>query len=405
MAISLSNLKLPSTGASNSWTDFYTNVTNQQLQRTFQVKKQIKKAIKSEVGLGFIVDVQDAWWFAGVITDEYDKLIRNGKTLVGGVPVDSGNKTLMKTILANLLMSTQKNKKGNLLRDIGPAIQAYWTGATLKKYPVPNIPCIGSLKNINTITALNLSPGVWTPISIGPSGSNGPFLLNFILSASVHLLTVGGFFSCNCQYPPPAPPAPGMLPWVGYFVKPFSGNPLSSFDFKSLVKMLGKGLAIGAGAAATFAALKAVANLLNPDGKKRTKQQIASDIDFIFAGQVAQPEIKKALQAIMEGDEEAMAIAAESLNNLDKESSTLNQGLQTNETTNVQNTTPTNIQNGTIVSQQSTNQININTNVVSAGVGGAGLYQLVNGTLTLAENRRNINRLSNQSGSITGSKG
>jgi hypothetical protein len=400
MAFSLQNLKLPSTGASNSWTDFYVNVTNKQLERTFQIKKNAQKAIGKKVGLGFIINAADAWWFANVITDEYDKIIKNGKTLIGGVPIESGNKKLMALILTNLLMSTQKNKKGNLLRDIGPAVQAYWTGATLKKFPSPNIPCIGSLKNINTITALNLSPGVWTPISVGPSGSNGPFLLNFILSASVHLLTVGGFFSCNCQYPPPAPPAPGMLPWVGYFVNPFSGNPLSSFDFKSLVKSLGKGLAWGAGAAATLAALVAVANLLNAgDKKKKSKRQISKQLDLIFAGQTPQPEIRAALQAIMEGDSEAMAQAAEALNKLEAESSSNVTNEVSANNTNTQ-TTSTNVRNNVSTSNV-TNQTVINTTIpATAGIGIPLLQQTINTAITLAENRKKINNSTSQTGSI-----
>lgn len=304
MALSLKNLRIPSSGASNSWTDFYINVTNKQIEHTLLLKKKLKEKIKSKAGetvkksagLSFIIDAQDAWWFANVITDEYDKLMKNGKTLIGGVPVDSGNKKLMALTLTRILVKTQKSKKGDLLRDIGPAVQAYWTGARLSKFPPPKMPCIGAVQNINTITALNLSPGVWTPVTMGPQGSNGPFLLNFILSASLHLLTVGGFFNCNCQYPPPAPPAPGMLPWVGYFVKPFSGKPLSGFDFKTLLKYLG----IGAGAVLGVSAIKALANLLMADGKKKTKKQRKALLDSIFKDRPELAELRKAVESDME---------------------------------------------------------------------------------------------------------
>lgn len=312
MALSLKNFRLPSSGTSNSWTDFYINVTNQQLARSFQIKKQLKKqAGKQVAGLEFIITAADAWWFANVITDEYDKLIKNGKTLIGGVAVESGNKRLMALLLTRLLISTQKNPKGDLLLAIGPAVLAYWTGAKLKKFPAPTMPCIGSVKNINTITALALFPGVWSPSGMGPQGSNGPFLLNFILSAAIHLLTVGGFFSCNCQYPPPAPPAPGMLPWVGYFVKPFSGKPLSGINFKKLIVLIGGGVV-------TVTALVALAKLLNT--KKKNKKKSLKDrerqLNQIFPPSSSPKEYRDAMNAILDEDEEAMAAAGVALGKL-----------------------------------------------------------------------------------------
>lgn len=314
----LEYIKLPSSGLSTSWTDFYINVTNAQVSKTRQVKKQIKQKIKGKVtGLEFIMNAQDAWWFANVITDEYDKVVKNGKTLIGGVPVQSGNKKLMALILTRALISTQKNPTGDLLSQMGNAVIAYWTGAKLSKFPPPKMPCVGAVQNVNTITALSLFPGIWTPVRMGPQGSNGPFLLSFCLSAAIHILTVGGLFTCNCTYPPPAPPAPGMLPWVGYFVKPFSGKTLSAFNFKKLLLIAGGGVA-------TIVALKAISSLLTSKSSKKGKKGTTTgkplsetpkgqrQIDTVLPP--GTPKVyRDALKAIMDEDEEALAVAATAL--------------------------------------------------------------------------------------------
>ena len=211
----------------------------------------------------------------------------------------------MQASLVGILSTTQVSKTGDLLRDIGPAIQAYWIGAQLEKFPAPNIPCIGSVKNISTILGVNLSPGIWTPISIPPMGSVSPWLLNFILSASVHLLTVGGLFTCTCQYPPPAPPAPGVLPWAGYFIKPFSGNPISSLDFKDMVSL--------AGGTLLTPTLDSIAGGDLDLSASNLSAQVFKG--FVEGGELQEPQIQAALNSIISGDEPAMASAGNNIQN------------------------------------------------------------------------------------------
>lgn len=244
--------KAVSLSPTNSWTDFYINMSAAMAEydlraHGFDAGKDALstaaqvEALNTAVGskadsvLKTFENANYDYWFAKTLTEEYDRVIRGGKTIVGGVPLKIGNTDAMQGILFGLLQKNRNDKKGDLLRDIGPAVQSYWIGAQTDKFQTPNIPCIGSIKNITTILGVNLSPGVWTSITIPPMPAVSPWLLNFILSANLHLLTVGGLFSCTCQYPPPAPPAPGVLPWAGYFVKPFSGNPLSSKE--SLIKV------------------------------------------------------------------------------------------------------------------------------------------------------------------------
>jgi len=314
MAINLNAAKqLFKGGISNSWTDFYLNMS---LEMAENVAKSKLAAVGASVVGGTSVlgdtgvigdffpeedlaNIANNYSFAQSLTEEYDKVIRGGKTLIGGVPFE-GNTALMEATLLLILNTTTLSKTGDLLRDIGPAIQAYWLGATSAKIPVPNIPCIGAVTNLTTNVGLNLSPGVWTPIVVPPMASISPFLLNFIISASVHLLTVGGLFTCNCTYPPPAPPAPGVLPWAGYFVKPFSGSPLSSLDFKDMVSLAG-GIAI----VGVDTLVGVSSEITQTENQNDVVSAIGTAIakGFIEGEQTQEPEIAAAIKSIIYGDE------------------------------------------------------------------------------------------------------
>jgi hypothetical protein len=314
MAINLNAAKqLFKGGISNSWTDFYLNMSLEMAENV--AKSKIAAIGASVVGgtsvlgdTGVIGDffpeqdlanIANNYSFAQSLTEEYDKAIRGGKTLIGGVPFE-GNTSLMEATLLLILNTTTLSKTGDLLRDIGPAIQAYWLGATSAKIPVPNIPCIGAVSNLTTNVGLNLSPGIWTPIVVPPMASISPFLLNFIISASVHLLTVGGLFTCNCTYPPPAPPAPGVLPWAGYFVKPFSGSPLSSLDFKDMVSLAG-GIAI----VGVDALVGVSSEITQTENQNDVVSAVGAAIakGFIEGEQTQEPEIAAAIKSIIYGDE------------------------------------------------------------------------------------------------------
>jgi hypothetical protein len=318
MAINLNKAKqIFKGGISNSWTDFYLNMALEMAENV--AKSKAGAVVGSVVGGSSIfgdtgaigdflpeadlVNINNNYSFAQSLSEEYDKVIRGGKTLVGGVPFTGGNVKLMQATLLLILNTTTLSKTGDLLRDIGPAVQAYWLGATSAKIPVPTIPCIGAVTNLTTNIGVNLSPGIWTPIVLPPMASISPFLLNFIISASVHLLTVGGLFTCNCQYPPPAPPAPGVLPWAGYFVKPFSGNPISSLDFKDMVS-LAAGLAL-TGVDTLTGLSSTITQTENQD--ELTSQLGATVIKgFIEGEQTQAPEIAAAIKSIIYGDEAGM---------------------------------------------------------------------------------------------------
>jgi hypothetical protein len=224
-----------------SWSIFYLEMQAHMVRQT--IRHNIPPAggarglIKFAVNKKFeqIIDLKA---FADAFCDAYDKTVKTGKTLIGGVPVASGNKKIMKAVLIAKMMQAKNSGKKldkTLLDLCGTAVLAYWGFAGMAKSPVPSIPCIGTLKNLTTTQAFALYPGKWTSIIVGPQGSFDPFLLSFIASAMIHNLTISGIFICNCQYPPPAPPAPGVLPWIGYYVPP-PGMGGSGLGVKALIK-------------------------------------------------------------------------------------------------------------------------------------------------------------------------
>jgi len=224
-----------------SWSIFYlemqAHMVRQTIRHNLPPTGGVKGLLKFVVNKKYeaIIDLQA---FATAFCDAYDKTVKSGKTLIGGVPVSSGNKKIMKLVLIAKMMQAKNSGKKldkTLLDLCGTAVLAYWGFAGLAKSPVPTMPCYGSLKNLTTTQAYTLFPGKWTSIIVGPQGSFDPFLLSFIASAMLHNLTLAGIFICNCQYPPPAPPAPGVLAWVGYYVPP-PGTGGSGLGVKALIK-------------------------------------------------------------------------------------------------------------------------------------------------------------------------
>ena len=245
-----------------SWTIFYYEMQTHMMKQTISqaspvpagsgLKGKAKAFVKGKV-MDSIVDAQS---FAEAFCNAYDKTVKTGKSIIGGVPVGNGNKKIMQAVLISEMLIAKASGKGmfsTLLDLCGTAVIAYWTGAEMAKFPLPNIPCIlpPAAQNITTLKAYNLSPGKWTSIIVGPQTAFEPFLLSFIASAMLHCLTLGGFFQCQCALPPPAPPAPSILPWAGYYVAP--PTPAGGLLKKALLKTL----------ATRRADLKNLKNILN----------------------------------------------------------------------------------------------------------------------------------------------
>ena len=156
--------------------------------------------------------------FAKAFTLAYDIAVKSGKDPLNGVPLMKGNPVLMQESIIQFLEQTQKAKVLTFLEVVGPAIIIYWLGGKMSPFPPPKIPAPGSIKNIATTNGLVLNPGSWTPIKVSPNNNPEQFLNAFINSAKLHLMTVSGIYTVVAQYPPPAPPAPGIVQWNGYQV-------------------------------------------------------------------------------------------------------------------------------------------------------------------------------------------
>lgn len=287
---------------STTWLDFYLNMQiDMAINRVIAFGLPVSKATAETFGtnefkqINHFFELINHTAFADSLAEEYDSVVREGgKTLWGGGKVieGGGHVTIMKMMLVNILETTRATTTGDLLREIGPAVKAYWTAAFLEcegriggigklsememgnNLGVPTIPCIGAVKNMFPMPApvipgmhalhkaskaaqsfankggaiigglaeafipepptitLNpcLFPGIWTPITVPSNSLMSPFLTSFILSATLHMLTVSGLLTAMCFYPAPSPaPLPGVLPWIGYFVPPASlSNPLGA---------------------------------------------------------------------------------------------------------------------------------------------------------------------------------
>lgn len=156
--------------------------------------------------------------FARAFTLSYDLAVKSGKDTINGVPMVIGNRAVMEQFITNFLTQTQKSNSTTLLETIGPALIIYWTGGKMAPMPAPTIPSPGSIRNIVTTSGLVLNPGSWVISKVQPNNNPEQFLNAFINSAKIHLTTVSGIYSVIAQYPPPAPPAPGIVPWSGYTI-------------------------------------------------------------------------------------------------------------------------------------------------------------------------------------------
>jgi hypothetical protein len=97
-------------------------------------------------------------------TKEYDAAIKRGYDTVNFVKVKKGNTELMEELFYAALLKGQSSKQPyDLVGELGKAVQAYWTGATLNELPPPIIPAPGSTANISTLSNVVTNVGQWTP--------------------------------------------------------------------------------------------------------------------------------------------------------------------------------------------------------------------------------------------------
>jgi len=175
--------------------------------------------------------MQNADWndisdFADYFTKKYDECMKRGVDSVTNNTVIKGNTELMRATVLFALQAGNLAKTeifyGQSISLLGKGAIAYWSGAEMGKV-IPIIPSPGTILNLGVVSNTCTNPGVWpeNPITVLPSTSVNPYLDSFILMASIHLQTISGICNTISQYPPPAPPGPGILTWTGYTLEPY----------------------------------------------------------------------------------------------------------------------------------------------------------------------------------------
>ena len=115
---------------SKSWAEFYFNMAVDMLEATLysQGTKLAIEGLNNSFGVDIaamagsdinsIENIVSNAVFAKNLSEEYDKVIKAGFTIIGGVPFEGGNQLLMATALLGILNKTKLDKNGDLLRDI-----------------------------------------------------------------------------------------------------------------------------------------------------------------------------------------------------------------------------------------------------------------------------------------------
>jgi hypothetical protein len=102
---------------------------------------------------------------ANLWTSEYDAAVKRGYDTVNFVKVKQGNTKLMEELVYAALLKGQTSKQPyDLVGELGKAVQAYWTGATLNELPIPLIPSPGATVNISVTSNVVINVGTWSPI-------------------------------------------------------------------------------------------------------------------------------------------------------------------------------------------------------------------------------------------------
>jgi hypothetical protein len=156
---------------------------------------------------------------ADVFAIEYDACMKRGGDTVNKISLKTGNVQLMKIIfnleLQNGLTQTSPYQ---LVTNMGKGVIAYWQTAILNNI-IPVIPAPGSVVNVAHISNKITDAGEWPKMPpILPTNSYVSIVDSFILASFIHLSKIKGNIYTTSLYPPVGNPAPGILPWNGYFV-------------------------------------------------------------------------------------------------------------------------------------------------------------------------------------------
>jgi len=174
---------------------------------------------------------------ATIWAEEYDACVKRGKDFINFESVQTGNLEIMKTLFRVALLKGLTTPPGvdfSLVNEFGNGVKAYWAGAQMNPFPIPLLPAPGSIQNIAVNSNVVINTGTW-PIypPIKPAKKQEIMVNMFILAATIHLFSIGGFIQTTSLYPStPTPiPAPGVISWTGYLIPPVI--PIPNINFPS----------------------------------------------------------------------------------------------------------------------------------------------------------------------------
>lgn len=111
--------------------------------------------------------------FAKKLVQEYDGLVHRGYDTINKITVSTGNTGFMETTLVSILNTAFQQSAGEhpLYTNLGPAFQAYWTGATMNLFPAPLPTAIPAPAiHISQVSNSIVNTGTWngTDIAVIP---------------------------------------------------------------------------------------------------------------------------------------------------------------------------------------------------------------------------------------------
>ena len=172
---------------------------------------------------------------AKIWAEEYDACVKRGRDFINLESVQTGNKEIMETLFKIALLKGLTIPPGvdfSLVNEFGNGVKAYWAGAQMRQFPIPLIPAPGSIQNLSVSSNIVTNTGTW-PLypPIKPARKQEVMIDMFILAATIHLFTIGGFIQTTSLYPStPTPiPSPGIINWRGYFILPIIRIPNINF--------------------------------------------------------------------------------------------------------------------------------------------------------------------------------
>ena len=103
---------------------------------------------------------------------EYDAAIKRGKDAINQIAIEKGNVDAMQQLFkAALLKGQTSTSPFDLVGEMGKGVIAYWSGATMNKFPIPTIPAPGAVANISVTSNMVVNPGQWSPPTSSPAAA------------------------------------------------------------------------------------------------------------------------------------------------------------------------------------------------------------------------------------------